>query len=120
MTSDALVAMIERKLKEYGLKKVIPADDLLGKTYRAFHRRKQLQKKFERLEKDFKETRIAIPKNLRQRVGTILGQHSDLRWDDAVQIVLDRTQLDHVRAEKQKAKEKSGDFTDAGEDKRAR
>ena len=31
-------------------------------------------------------------------------------------IVLDDTQIDHVRAEKQKAKEKSGDFTDADED----
>jgi hypothetical protein len=31
--------------------------------------------------------------------------------------VLDKTQLDHVRAEKQKAKNKSGDFTDTDEDK---
>ena len=38
MASDALIAMIERKLKAYGLKKVIPDDDLLAETYRAFHR----------------------------------------------------------------------------------
>ena len=31
MTSDVLIAMIERKLKTYGLKKVVPEDDLLGK-----------------------------------------------------------------------------------------
>ena len=30
MTSDALIAMIERKLKAYGLEKVVPDDDLLG------------------------------------------------------------------------------------------
>ena len=30
MTSDALIAMIERKLKDYGLEKVVPDDDLLG------------------------------------------------------------------------------------------
>jgi hypothetical protein len=30
--------------------------------------------------------------------------------------VLDETQLDHVRAEKQKAKKKSGDFTGTDED----
>jgi hypothetical protein len=34
-----------------------------------------------------------------------------LRWDDAIQIVLDKSQLDRVRVEKQKAKKKSGDFT---------
>jgi hypothetical protein len=35
----------------------------------------------------------------------------DLRWDDAVQIVLDKTQLNQVRENKEKAKKKSGDFT---------
>ena len=30
MTSDALIAMIERKLQAYGLEKVVPDDDLLG------------------------------------------------------------------------------------------
>ena len=39
MTSDALIEMIERKLKDYGLEKVIPPnDELLVETYRAFHR----------------------------------------------------------------------------------
>ena len=32
MTSDALIAMIERKLKAHGIKKVIPDDDLLGEV----------------------------------------------------------------------------------------
>jgi hypothetical protein len=35
MTSDALIEMIERKLQDYGLEKVIPDDDLLAETYRA-------------------------------------------------------------------------------------
>ena len=34
----------------------------------------------------------------------------DLRWDDAVQNVLG-TQLDQLRAKKDEAKKKSGDFT---------
>ena len=39
MTSAALIEMIERKLKDYGLEKVIPPnEELLVKTYRAFHR----------------------------------------------------------------------------------
>ena len=52
---------------------------------------------------------------MKEQVRAILNKHADLRWDDAIQIVLDETQLDHVRAEKQKAKKKSGDFTDADE-----
>ena len=33
-----------------------------------------------------------------------------------LRLVLDETQLERVRAEKQKAKKESGDFTDAGDD----
>jgi DNA topoisomerase VI subunit A len=115
MTSDALVAMAERKLKEYGLKKVVPDDELLAKTYRAFHRSQQLLEKFEELEEEFEEdedSEIQVPKNLEKKIRAVLDKHNDLRWDDAIQIVLDKTQLDRVRAEKQKAKKKSGDFTD--------
>jgi hypothetical protein len=119
MTSDALIAMIERKLKEYGLEKVIPDDEeLLADTYRAFHRGQQLREKFEELEEEFDDeySEIQVPKDLREQVGAVLDEHNDLRWDDAIQIVLDETQLDRARAEKQKAKKKSGDFTDADED----
>jgi hypothetical protein len=115
MTSDALVAMIERKLKSYGLKKVVPDDDMLAEAYQEFHRSQQLREKFEKLEKGFKATGIKVPKNLSKRVRAILTKHPDLRWDDAVQNVLG-AQLDDLRTKKQKAKEKSGDFTDADED----
>jgi len=120
MTSDNLIAMIERKLNDYGLKKVIPDDDLLGEAYRAFHRSQQLREQFEKIKDEFeeKETQVEVPTSLREQVRAVLDAHDDLRWDDAIQIVLDDTQLDHVRAEKQKAKKKSGDFTDADEEER--
>jgi Topoisomerase 6 subunit A/Spo11, Toprim domain len=116
MTSDALIEMIERKLQDYGLEKVVPEDDLLAKTYRAFHHSQELRKKFEQIKDAFKDAEAEVPRNLNEQVRAILGEHGDLRWDDAVQIVLDKTQLDRVRTEKQKAKKKSGDFTDADED----
>jgi Topoisomerase 6 subunit A/Spo11, Toprim domain len=116
MTSDALIAMIKRKLKQHGLKKVIPDDDLLGEAYLAFHRSNELRKQFEELEKEFEESEIKVPKNLKNRVGAILKKHPDLRWDDAIQIALDETRLDAVRAEKQKAKRKSGDFTETDDE----
>jgi len=118
MTSDALIEMIEHKLKDYGLKKVVPDDNVLAKTYREFQRSQQLRGKFEAMEAKFDKLagEIRIPRNLKQQVCAILGQHPDLRWDDAIQIVLDRAQLDRVRAEKQKARKQSGDFTESEED----
>jgi hypothetical protein len=117
MTSDALVAMLERKLKAYGLKKAMPDDQLLADTYCAFHRNQQLREKFEELQEEFEaeEEDIRVPKILKNRVRAILDKHPDLRWDDAIQIVLDKRRLGQVRAEKQKAKRKSGDFTEADE-----
>jgi Topoisomerase 6 subunit A/Spo11, Toprim domain len=119
MTSDALIAMIERKLKAYGLKKVVPDDDLLGKVYQVFHHSQQLRKKFEKIKDEFKAAKIDAPRNLKDQVSVVLDKHGDLRWDEAIQIVLDKTQLDRVRTEKERAKRKSGDFTDADEDEGA-
>jgi hypothetical protein len=67
------------------------------------------------MESEFKESKIDVPKNLRNEVRATLKKNPDLRWDDAIQVVLDGTQLDHVRSKKQKAKKKSGDFTNADE-----
>jgi DNA topoisomerase 6 subunit A-like protein len=116
MTSDALIATIERKLKAYGIKKVIPDDALLAEAYLAFHRSNELQEQFEEMESEFEESKIKVPKNLKNQVRAMLKKHPDLRWDEAIKIVLDETQLDVVRAEKQKAKRKSGDFTGDDDD----
>ena len=114
LASDALIKMIEGKLKASGIKKVIPDDALLGKAYQAFHHGKQLRELFETAENKFKARKIVVPKNLQKQVRRILTKHDDLRWDDAVQIVLDDTQLDQVRARKRKTKKTSGDFTVEG------
>jgi hypothetical protein len=108
--------MIERKLKDYGLKKVIPDNDVLADAYRGFHRSKELREAFEEMESEFEESKVKVPKTLSRQVRAVLKKHPDLRWDDAIQVVLDDTQLDHVRAEKQKAKKESGDFTEDEEE----
>jgi hypothetical protein len=116
MGSGELIAMIERKLKKHGIEKVIPDDEMLGKTYQAFHASQQLRKKYKEAVSKFEAEEIDVPPDLKERVRAVLVEHDDLRWDDAIQIVLDETQLDHVREKKQKAKKKSGDFTDDDDD----
>ena len=115
LTSEQLVNLVEHKLKDYGLEKVIPDDDFLAEAYQAFHRSNELRDIFDEAEQEYDENdedEIDVPDNLRKRVRAILKKHSDLRWDDAIQLVLDATQLDHVREKKQEAREKSGDFAD--------
>jgi hypothetical protein len=112
LTSDELVEMIERKLNAYGLKKVIPNDDVLAEAYQAFHESQQLRAAFEELKEDFEATEVEVPKNLKKKIRAVFAEHPGLRWDEARQIVLDENQLDHVMEKKQKAKRKAGDFTD--------
>ena len=116
--SDDFIAMIERQLVAYGLKKVVPDEDVLAEVYRAFRRSEQLREKFEEVEAEFdsEDEDKAIPKNLTKRVRAVLKEHTDLRWDDGVRVVLDKTTLDRVREDKQKAKKKTGDFTSADGD----
>jgi hypothetical protein len=114
MSSDDLVAMIERKLTDYGLEKVIPDDELLAEAYQAFHHSNELRNVFEEAQGEYEdeEHAIDISKNLRGQVRAVLQKNNDLRWDEALQVVLDETQLDRVRTEKKKARTKAGDFTD--------
>jgi hypothetical protein len=81
MTSDALIEMIERKLKNYRIKKIIPSDELLSKVYLAFHRSNELREKFEEMEREFEESKIKVPENLKTQVAAIVKKHPDLRWE---------------------------------------
>src|SRR5262245_2985826 len=116
LTSEQLVNLVERKLKDYGIEKVIPGDELLAETYQAFNRSDAQREEFEDLVATMEETPVKVPKNLKAKVRAVLNEHPDLRWDDAIQIVLDGSALDHVREEKAKAKRKSGDFSGDDDD----
>jgi hypothetical protein len=115
MASDALIEMIERKLKAAELEKVIPDDKLLEETYRAFHHSDELRETFEEAEREFKATEITVPEDLREQVRKVLEEHPGLRWDDAVRIVLGDT-IEDIEADKQKVKKAAGDFTQSDDD----
>jgi hypothetical protein len=121
LTSDALVEMIERKLQDHGLQKVVPDSETLAETYCAFHRSHLLREKFEEMAKafDVEAEAVEVPDDLEEQVRTILEEHPELRWDDAIQIVLDDDKdgaLERVQEEKEKARNTSGDFTSDDDD----
>jgi hypothetical protein len=115
MASDALIQMIERKLKEHRLEKVIPGDKLLEETFRAFHHSDELREAFEEAEREFEATEITVPGDLREQVSKILEEHPGLRWDDAVRNVLGDT-IDDIQEDKEKVKNAAGNFTQADDD----
>ena len=82
MTSGQLIEWLKKKLKEHGVKKVIPEKETLLSAYR---RAIYLQKPQAAIEesKEKNESDDA-PKNLRARVKKILSKQPDLSWDEAV------------------------------------
>jgi hypothetical protein len=52
-----------------------------------------LREAFGKLEEEFEETKAKVPEDLREQVCVVLDKHEDMRWDEAIQIVLDKTQL---------------------------
>jgi len=83
MTSDQLITWLEKKLKEGGIKKVIPENKTLVSAY---HRAKYLQELKTQMEKQRKQYKRNghAPKRLRERVEKILAKDPGVSWDSAI------------------------------------
>jgi hypothetical protein len=81
MTSPQFVEFVERKLRENGIEKIIPDEDLLVEVYRSMDRGRRLKEAVAKLDEI---TRCEAPANLEERVQEILTNDPTMRWDAAV------------------------------------
>jgi DNA topoisomerase VI subunit B len=84
LTSGQLVAFIERKLAEHGIRKVMPKVELLRDTYRLMINNGRIEPVVKKVITEIGNKPIAVPANLTARVAAHLRQHPNLRWDAAV------------------------------------
>jgi hypothetical protein len=88
MTSPQFVAFVVRKLRENGVAKIVPDQELLAKVYAGIERGRRLEEAVEELGeidmKDFKS-----PENLEKRVRKVLKKKPHIRWDAAVEAIVD-------------------------------
>jgi hypothetical protein len=91
MTSSQLVAYVERKLVEQGVKKVVPDTACLDKAYRLAVRSKRLRKVVEEAIQAAAadEGDIAVPEDLGKLVGTLIRDTS-MSWNEAVAAIAKR------------------------------
>jgi hypothetical protein len=87
MTSQQLIAFIERKLAEHGIKKIVPPKQTLDETYRLFERGRRLQEAYDAVETDLDAADVSAPDDIEQQVTKILKDRPTLRWDAAVKEV---------------------------------
>lgn len=82
-TSDKLIAFIEKKLGQYGIKKVTPDDDMLDDAYRRACERHMLNGKLKDLAADVKAAAalLKLPKKLAGQIKAKLKADPARPWD---------------------------------------
>jgi hypothetical protein len=91
MTSRQLVDFVEAKLKQHGIRKVIPDRETLVKTYQMFAASDRLSEAFDELKEKLleDESEVKAPKDLEDRVKSLFQQHPGIIWHRAVRLLVD-------------------------------
>jgi hypothetical protein len=79
-----MIALIEKKLRAHGVKKIVPNKILLAEVYTEFERGRRLQEMVNKLD-DIKMSGFKAPTNLESSVRKYLKEHPDVRWDVALE-----------------------------------
>jgi DNA topoisomerase VI subunit B len=84
MTSDQIVAFLERKLTEYGVKKIVPDDTHLASAYKLELRNIKAEKIVRHQLAKMNGDKFVAPADLRTRLDALLQQKPFLSWDEAI------------------------------------
>jgi hypothetical protein len=89
MTSPQFINFVERKLQENKIGKIIPKQDLLAKTYTAMEHGRLLELEAKKIKKiDMKN--FKVPKNLKRLVEAELKKNPAIRWDAAIEALIEQ------------------------------
>jgi hypothetical protein len=84
MSSDQLVAFIERKLQEHGVLKIIPDAEILARQYRVTIRGMEIKRKFEEMLAQMPVDNFDVPDDLAAKVVNLLKEQPHTSWDQAI------------------------------------
>jgi hypothetical protein len=93
LPSDQFIALIERKLDEHGITKIVPDDKTLADAYRRMQHQAVVQDEVDDLmiSLALDEDGVIVPDDLRIQVRTALDRDCTMSWDEALRrIVQDR------------------------------
>lgn len=84
MTSRQLVDLIEDKLREHGVKKIVPSDAELATIYAREVHMLEVQRRVDRIVAKQKAGGVKPPKGLAAKIRSQLKKHPEQRWDAAL------------------------------------
>ena len=88
MTSPQFIAFLEQKLREHGVEKIVPDQDLLAEAYAELERGRLLEEAIENLD-EIEIDDSNVPEDLQDQVRKYLKGHPEARWDAALDAIVD-------------------------------
>jgi hypothetical protein len=89
MTSPQFIALVERKLNDHSVKKIVPDEDELADAYRLFARGHAAEQVVKReLTKLNGDAAVQVPRDIESQVRQHLAQHPADRWDTALKQIV--------------------------------
>lgn len=86
--SDVFITMIEQKLDQNGLKKILPDAQQLADVYRLLKHSEQNQRIVEEVLARRGDFEITVPEDLEQRVRSYLEANPAETWDEAIEAIV--------------------------------
>jgi Topoisomerase 6 subunit A/Spo11, Toprim domain len=94
--SDQFIDWIERKLKEHGVTKVVPNDEVLADAYHRMRRQAAVQVQIDKaLEELGEEESTSVPGDLRSRIEAAQKANPERRWDELLRDIADGDHEDY-------------------------
>jgi hypothetical protein len=84
LTSRQLVDLIERRLDDNGIKKIVPKADRLAEAFRAYTRAPAIERAIERAIEAMPADTIDVPDDLEEQVRAYLEENPECPWEEAV------------------------------------
>jgi Protein of unknown function C-terminus (DUF2399) len=90
LASEDLVSLIERKLDEHGIEKVVPDNAELADAYQRMRLQAAAQAKIDELIEEMASHTVAAPDDLAEQVHQKLDDDPELSWDAALREIAER------------------------------
>jgi hypothetical protein len=92
LTSRQLVDLIERRLVEHEIGKVIPEADDLAEAFRQYALAPKIKEAVERAIEEMADDAIAVPADLAELVKDFLAENPSCPWEEAVATIVEETE----------------------------
>jgi hypothetical protein len=94
MMSNQFIEWLERKLREHGIKKLIPENNILAAAYRRAIFLKRIREREEQIRDEICNQEIEIPSQLRERMEDKIKDQSEISWDEAIWKIMEEEVVD--------------------------